>query len=40
MRKEEWNVLEEKMKKVDECDVEGFGILDSGETAIAILGDR
>ena len=35
--KEERNVLE--MRKIDECDMEKFGTLDSEKT-IAILGDR
>ena len=37
--KEERDVLEE-MRKIDECDIENFGTLDSGEKTIAILGDR
>ena len=28
------------MRKVDECDMEKFGTLDSSEKTIAILGDR
>ena len=36
--KEERDVLE--MRKVDECDMEKFGTLDSSEKTIAILGDR
>ena len=38
INKEERDVLE--MRKVDECDMEKFGTLDSSEKAIAILGDR
>ena len=37
--KEERDVLRE-MRKVDECDMERFGTLDSSEKTIAILGDR
>ena len=37
--KEERDVFEEEIKKVDECDMEEFGTLDSSEKAIAILGD-
>ena len=29
----------EEMRKIDECDVEKFGTLDSSEKTIAILGD-
>ena len=29
-----------EMRKVDECDMERFGTLDSSEKTIAILGDR
>ena len=36
--KEERDVLD--MRKIDECDVEKLGTLDSGEKTIAILGDR
>ena len=36
--KEERDVLE--MRKIDECDMEKFGTLDSSEKTIAILGDR
>ena len=32
--------LEEEMKKVDVCDMEEFGRLESSEKTIAILGDR
>ena len=28
------------MGEVDECDMEGFGTLESSEKTIAILGDR
>ena len=35
----EWDVLEEEMRKLDECDLEEFGRLESGEKTIAILGD-
>ena len=35
--KEERDVLE--MRKIDECGMEKFGTLDSGEKTIAILGD-
>ena len=40
--KEERDVLEEEMRKIDECDTEKFGTLDinSSEKTIAILGDR
>ena len=37
--KEERDVLEE-MRKIDECNMEKFGTLDSSEKTIAILGDR
>ena len=37
--KEERDVLQQ-MRKIDECDMEKFGTLDSGEKTIAILGDR
>ena len=33
------DVLEE-MRKIDECDMEKFGTVDSSEKTIAILGDR
>ena len=36
--KEERDALE--MRKIDECDMEKFGTLDSSEKTIAILGDR
>ena len=29
-----------EMRKIDECDMEKFGTLDSSEKTIAILGDR
>ena len=38
--KEERDVLEKKMRKLDECDTEEFGRLESSEKTIAILGDR
>ena len=28
------------MRKIDECNVEKFGILDNSEKTIAILGDK
>ena len=37
--KEERDVLEE-MRKINECDVEKFGTLDSSEKTIAILGNK
>ena len=37
--KEERDVLQQ-MRKIDECDMENFGTLDSSEKTIAILGDR
>ena len=40
MYNEERDVLKEEMGGMDECDVEEFGILDSGERTIAMLGDR
>ena len=40
MYKEERDVLEEDMRKIDERDIEKFGTLDSSEKTIAILGDR
>ena len=36
--KEERDVLEE-VRKIDECDMEKFGTLDSSEKMTAILGD-
>ena len=39
MYKEERDVLEE-MWKIDECDMDKFGALDSSEKTVAILGDR
>ena len=38
--KEERDALEEEMGKLDECDMEEFGRLESGEKTIAILGDK
>ena len=38
--KEERDALEEEMRKLDECDVEEFGRLESSEKTIAIPGDR
>ena len=38
-RSEGQDVLEEEMRKMDECDMEKFGTLDSSEKTIAILGD-
>ena len=38
--KEERDVLEEKMREIDECDMKEFDTLDSSEKTIAILGDR
>ena len=38
--KEERDLLEEKIRKLDECDMEEFGRLESSERTIAILGDR
>ena len=38
--KEERDALEEEMRKLDECDMEEFGRLESSEKTIAILGDR
>ena len=40
MYKEERDVLEEDMRKIDERDIEKFGTLDSSEKTIAVLGDR
>ena len=39
IHKEEQDVLEE-MRKLDVCDTEEFGRLESSEKTIAILGDR
>ena len=33
-------MLEEKMRKLDVCDMEGFGRLEGSEKAIVILGNR
>ena len=38
--KEKRNVLEEEMRKLDDCDMEEFGRLESSDKTIAILGDR
>ena len=38
--KEERDALEEGMRKLDVCDMEEFGRLESREKTIAILGDR
>ena len=38
--KEEWDVLEEEMREIDEWDIEEFDTLDSNEKTIAVLGDR
>ena len=38
--KEERDVLEEKMREIDEGGIEGFDTLDSSEKTIAILRDR
>ena len=38
--KEERDVLEGDMRKIDECDMENFVTLDSSEKTIAILGDK
>ena len=38
--KRERNVLEEEMRKIDECDMEKFGTLDSSDEKIAILWHR
>ena len=40
MYKEERDALEEEMSKLDVCDMEEFGSLQSSEKTIAILGDR
>ena len=37
---EEWDVIEEEMKGIDEGDMQEFVTLDSSEKTIAILGDR
>ena len=38
--KEERDVLEEEMRKLDECDMEEFARLEISEKTIAILRDR
>ena len=38
--KEERDVLQDGMRKIDKCGMEKFGTLDSREKTIAILGDR
>ena len=38
--KEERDVLEEEMRKFDECDMKEFGRPESSAKTIAILGDR
>ena len=38
--KEERDALEEEMRKLDACDMEEFGSLESGAKTIAILRDR
>ena len=38
--KKERAALEEEMRKLDVCDMEEFGRLESSEKTIAILGDR
>ena len=40
MYKEERDALEEETRKLDVCDMEEFGILESSEKTIAILGGR
>ena len=42
MYKEEWDVLEEEMRKINQCDLEKFGTLFiySSESVNAILGGR
>ena len=40
MYKEKWDVFKEEMGKMDACDMENGGTLDSSENTIAILGDR
>ena len=37
MHTEERDVLEEEMGEIGQCDMEGFGTLDSSEKTIAIL---
>ena len=38
--KEERNVLQGKIWKIDECDVDNPGTPENGEKTIAILGER
>ena len=38
--KEGRDALEEEMRKLNACDMEEFGRLESGEKTIAILGDK
>ena len=40
LNKEERNMLEEEMRKIEACGMEKFDILNSSEKTIAILGDR
>lgn len=40
MYKEERDVLEKEVKKIDECDMEKYSPLDNSEKAIALLGYR
>ena len=40
MHNEQRGVLKEEMRKLDECDMEEFGRLESSAKTIAILGDR
>ena len=42
MYKEEQDLLEEEMRKIDECETKEFDrlLIDSSEKTIAILGDR
>ena len=40
MLKEKRDVLEEAIRKIDECDMEKFGALDSSAKTTAIPGDR
>ena len=40
MCKEEQDVLKEKIRELEECDMEEFGKLDSSEKTIALLGGR
>ena len=40
IHKDEWDVLEEEMGKLDVCDMKEFGRLQSSEKTIAILGNR